>query len=188
MARAGLLLQEGEGDVLTIIASYTVPLILASVGFLFLVSKKDLFNEFVQGARDGLETLANLFPTLIILVVGVSMFRASGGLDILSNLLGPFFALLKIPKEIIGFIIMRPFSGSSSTAMLNDIFRQYGADSFAGRSAALIMSSSDTVFYIFAVYFGAAKIKKTGYALSAALLTQLFCAFSACFIVKLFWG
>jgi len=170
------------------IASYTVPLILASVGLLFLVSKKDLFNEFVQGAKDGLETLVNLLPTLIILVVGVSMFRASGGLDIISDFLAPFFALLNIPREIIGFIVMRPFSGSSSSAMLNDIFRQYGADSFAGRAASLIMGASDTVFYIFAVYFGAVQIKKTGYALSAALLTQIFCAFSACLIAGLFWG
>ena len=170
------------------IASYTVPLILASVGLLFLVSKKDLFNEFVQGAKDGLETLVNLLPTLIILVVGVSMFRASGGLDIISDFLAPFFALLNIPREIIGFIVMRPFSGSSSSAMLNDIFRQYGADSFAGRTASLIMGASDTVFYIFAVYFGAVQIKKTGYALSAALLTQIFCAFSACLIAGLFWG
>ena len=173
---------------MTAIASYTVPLILAAVGFLFLTSKKDLFNEFIQGAKDGLETLINLLPTLIILVAGISMFRASGGLDILSDLLAPFFALLNIPKEIIGFIIMRPFSGSSSTAMLNDIFRQYGADSFAGRAASLIMGSSDTVFYIFAVYFGAVKIKKTGYAISAALLTQLFCAVAACFIVGWLWG
>ena len=173
---------------MTVIASYTVPLILAGIGFLFLTSKKDLFNEFIQGAKDGLETLINLLPTLIILVVGVSMFRASGGLDIFTDFLAPFFALFNIPEEIIGFIIMRPFSGSSSTAMLNDIFKQYGADSFAGRSASLIMGSSDTVFYIFAVYFGAAKVKKTGYALSAALLTQLFCAFSACLIAGLFWG
>ena len=173
---------------MTVIASYTVPLILASVGFLFLISKKDLFNEFVQGIKEGLETLVSLLPTLIILVVGISMFRASGGLDIISNLFAPFFNLLKIPKEIIGFIIMRPFSGSSSTAMLNDIFKQYGTDSFYGRAASLIMGSSDTVFYIFAIYFGAVKIKKTGYALSAALITQVFCAFFACFIVRLFWG
>ena len=173
---------------MTSIASYTVPLILASVGFLFLTSKKDLFSEFIQGAKDGLETLINLLPTLIILIVGVSMFRASGGLDIISDFLAPFVALINIPKEIIGFIIMRPFSGSSSTAMLNDIFREYGADSFAGRTAALIMGSSDTVFYIFAVYFGAVKIKKTSYAISAALLTQLFCAFSACMIAGFFWG
>jgi len=79
-------------------------------------------------------------------------------------------------------------TGSSSTAMLNDIFNQYGADSFAGRAASLIFGSSDTVFYIFAVYFGAAKVKKTGYAMSAALLTQIFCAVLACFIVRLFWG
>ena len=173
---------------MTSVAAYTVPVILAAVGFLFLISKRDLLNEFIQGARDGLETLVHLLPTLIILVVGISMFRASGGLDILSNLFAPFFNLLNIPKEIIGFIIMRPFSGSSSTVMLNDIFSQYGADSFAGRAASLIFGSSDTVFYIFAVYFGAVKIKKTGYALTAALLTQLFCAVCACLIVGLFWG
>jgi len=135
-------------------------LILAAVGFLFLTSKKDLFNEFIQGAKDGLETLVNLLPTLIILVVGVSMFRASGGLDMISDLLAPFFSLFNIPREIIGFIIMRPFSGSSSTVMLNDIFGQYGADSFAGRAASLIMGSSDTVFYIFAGISGRRKSKK----------------------------
>ena len=96
---------------MTSIAVYTVPMILAAAGFLFLISKKDLFNEFIQGAKDGLETLVHLLPTLIILVVGISMFRASGGLGILSNLLAPFFDLLHIPKEIIGFVIMRPFSG-----------------------------------------------------------------------------
>jgi len=177
-----------EGDVLANISSYTIPLILASVGFLFLASKKDLFNEFIQGARDGLENLIGLLPTLILLIVGISMFRASGGLELISGILSPFFLFIGIPEEIIGFIIMRPFSGSGSTAMLNDIFNQHGADSFAGRSASLIMGSSDTVFYIFAVYFGAVKIKKTGYAVSAALMAQLFCAFSACMIVRYFWG
>ena len=170
------------------IASYTVPLILAAVGFLFLLSKKDLFGEFIAGAKDGLNTLINLLPTLVILVVGVSMFRASGGLDILSMLFAPLFDLLNIPYELAGFIIMRPFSGSSSTAMLNDIYTQYGADSLAGRAASLIFGSSDTVFYIFAVYFGAVKLKKTGCAMPAALLTQLFCAFFASRLVSLFWG
>ena len=170
------------------IAAYTVPAILLSVGFLFLTSKKDLFNEFIQGAKDGLDTLINLLPTLIILVVGVSMFRESGGLDILSMLFAPFFDLLGIPRETIGFIIMRPFSGSSSTAMLNDIFTQYGSDSTAGRVASLIFGSSDTIFYIFAVYFGAVKLKKTGCALPAAILTQIFCAFFASWIVRLVWG
>jgi len=173
---------------LTSIAGYTVPAILVSVGFLFLVSKKDLFNEFIQGAKDGLDALINLLPTLIILIVGVSMFRASGGLDILTDILAPVFSLLGISSEIIGFIIMRPFSGSSSTAMLSDIFTQYGADSQAGRAAALIYGSSDTVFYIFAVYFGAVKIKKTGIAMPAALLTQIFCAFFASLLVSLIWG
>ena len=165
------------------IASYTVPAILASVGLLFLISKKDLFNEFLQGAKEGLETLVNLLPTLIALIVGVSIFRASGGLEILTDLLSPAFSLLKIPREIIGFILMRPVSGSGSTAMLNDIFKEHGPDSAVGKIASVIMGSSDTVFYIFAVYFGAVKIKKTGCALIAALFTQIFCAFCATMII-----
>jgi len=169
---------------LTNIAAYTVPAILAAVGLLFLISKKDLFGEFIQGVKEGLDTLINLLPTLIALIVGVSMFRASGGLDILTDLLTPIFALLNIPKEVIGFIIMRPVSGSGSTAMLSDLFREYGVDSTAGKIASVIMGSSDTVFYIFAVYFGAANIKKTGFALIAALLTQIFCAFCASMIIQ----
>lgn len=168
---------------MTTVASYTIPVILASVGLLFLISKQDLFNEFVQGAKDGLKTLVNLLPTLIALIVGISMFRASGGLEILTNILSPVFALLNIPKEVIGFIIMRPVSGSGSTAMLSDLFKEYGADSIPGKIASVIMGSSDTVFYIFAIYFGAANIKKTSYALAAALLTQVFCAFCATMII-----
>ena len=169
---------------MTNIASYAVPAILASVGLLFLISKKDLFDEFVQGAKEGLETLLKILPTLIALIVAVSMFRASGGLEILTDLLSPVFALFNIPKEVIGFIIMRPVSGSGSTAMLNDLFKEYGPDSTAGKIASVIMGSSDTVFYIFAVYFGAANVKKTGFALTAALLTQLFCAFCATMIIR----
>jgi spore maturation protein B len=151
---------------------------------LFLISKKDLFNEFVQGAKAGLGTLVNLLPTLIILIMGISMLRASGGLELLTDLLSPVFTLFKIPEEVIGFIIMRPISGSGSTAMLSQLFKEYGADSEAGKVASVIMGSSDTVFYIFAVYFGAVKIKKTGCALISALATQIFCAFCASIIVR----
>lgn len=166
------------------IASYTIPAIIAAVGLLFLISKKDFFNEFLQGAKEGLETLINLLPTLIALIVGVSMFRASGGLELLTDLFSPIFEILNIPREVIGFIIMRPVSGSGSTAMLSDLFKEYGADSTAGKIASVIMGSSDTVFYIFAVYFGAVKIKKTRYALTAALLTQIFCAICASMIIQ----
>ena len=171
-----------------IISSYTIPLILAGMGAFFLFSKNDVFEAFLQGAGEGLATSVKLIPTLVLLLVGISMFRAGGALDILTRALAPAFSVIGIPEEIIPFIIMRPISGSGSTAMLSDLFSRYGADSYAGRAASLIMGSSDTAFYIFAVYFGAVKIKKTGYALSAALLAQLFCAAAACLIARLFWG
>lgn len=168
-------------------AAVAVPLILAMTGFLFISSKKNYFDSFLQGAKNGLVTSVNLIPTLVALIVAVSMFRASGALDILADLLAPVFDFAGISRELIGYIIMRPLSGSGSTAMINDIFHTFGADSEAGRAASLIMGSSDTVFYIFAVYFGAVKTKRVGTALLAAVFTQIFCAVLSSFIVKNFF-
>lgn len=169
------------------IASYSTPLIVAGVGLLILLSKKDLLAEFLSGAKEGLNISINLLPTLIALIVSITMFRASGALDVITDWLSPVFAVFQIPKEIIAFMIMRPISGSGSTALLNDLFKTYGADSYAGKTASVIFASSDTVFYIFAVYFGAAAVKKTRYALPAALIAQFLCVIAACVVVRMFW-
>ena len=171
-----------------IISSYTIPLILAGMGAFFLFSKNDVFEAFLQGARDGLATSFKLVPTLVVLMVGISMFRAGGALDMLTRALAPAFAIAGIPEEIIPFVIMRPISGSGSTAMLNDLFSRYGADSYAGRVASVIMASSETAVYVCAVYFGAVGVKRTRLAIPIALAAQIFCAFMASRLVSLFFS
>ncbi|GHU37113.1 spore maturation protein [Clostridia bacterium] len=173
---------------MNIVASFTVPAILASVGLLFLFSKSDLLGEFIEGAREGLKALIDLLPTLVLLIVGVSMLRVSGGLDIIGKILAPFFNFIGVPEEVAPFVITRPFTGAGSTAMLSDIFNEYGADSYAGVAASVIMGCSETVFYVFAVYFGAAKVKKTRFALPAALITAIFASALACYITRIFFG
>jgi len=166
-------------------AQYVIPAILAAAGAAILFSKKDLFGEFVAGARDALGVTANLVPTLVALMAGISMLRESGALEIVTRLLEPALSSVGIPREIAAFVLLRPLSGGGSTAMLSDIFASSGADSYVGRAASVIMGSTDTMFYIFAVYFGAAGVRRTGYALPAALASYAFCVLLACFLARI---
>lgn len=165
-----------------------IPLIITVVGFVMLVSRRDLFNAFVVGAKEGLETGVRLLPTLVALIAGVSMFNASGAADAIASLLEPIFSVIGIPSEIIPFLIVRPVSGGASTAMASELFEKYGADSFAGRCVSVIMGSSDTIIYIIAVYFASVQIKKTRHTMPAAFLTMIFCVFFSCFITRLWFG
>jgi spore maturation protein B len=113
------------------------------------------------------------------------MFRAGGALDILTRVLAPAFALVGIPEEIIPFVIMRPISGSGSTAMLSDLFSQHGADTYAGRAASVIMASSETAIYVCSVYFGAVGVKRTKQGVPIVLAAQIICAVTACFLVRI---
>lgn len=152
------------------------------------ISKKDLFSEFIKGAREGFDTCVKLLPTLVALIAAVSMFNASGAADIIASFLSPLCSFLGIPSEIIPFLTVRPVSGGASTAMISELFVKYGADSFAGRCASVIMGSSDTIIYIIAIYFASVQIKKTRHTFPAAFLTMLFCIFFSCLITNLWFG
>lgn len=165
-----------------------VPLIIVGVGVAMIISRRDLFGVFIEGAREGLETGVKLLPTLVALIAAVSMFNASGAADAIASLLEPVCSFLGIPAEIIPFLIVRPVSGGASTAMVSELLNKYGADSFAGRCVSVIMGSSDTIIYIIAVYFTSVQIKKTRHTMPAAFLTMVFCIFFSCFIVRLWFG
>jgi len=167
----------------------TVPLILCAVGTIILFSKnKNLFSEFTKGAEDGLKSAIGLLPVLASLITAVSMFSASDAGEIIAELLSPVVGTLGIPAELIPFLVIRPVSGGASMAMLGGILEEYGAESFVGRCAAVIMGSSDTVIYIIAVYFASVNIRKTRYALPAAFLTMMFSVFLCCAVSRLFFA
>lgn len=157
-----------------IILLATISIIIVSA----LVRRVPLFETFLEGAREGLGTSISILPALIGLLLGVSMLRASGALELFSQLISPVCSALNIPAEIVPLALMRPVSGSGAMAIVQDVMRQSGVDSFAGRVAAVMMGSSETTFYTIAVYYGSVGIKRTGITLPAALSAD-FAAFIA---------
>ncbi len=158
---------------------YIIPglvLIVVVIGFLKGVP---CFDSFVKGAKEGAMTIVKLTPSLIGLIVAISVFRASGAMDIPANLLAPVLRLIGLEKEVLPLVIVRPISGSASLALLRDILQQCGPDSLAGYTACVMMGSTETVIYTLAVYMGDSGIKKAPGVLAAALFANLFPAAAA---------
>ena len=144
-------------------------LILASLALYGALRGVDVFAAMTEGIADGLRVLLRIFPAVAALLTAVYALRASGALDALTGLLAPAFRLLGIPAETAPLVLLRPISGSGALAVAGDIMARYGPDSLAGRTAAVMLGSTETTFYVIAVYFGAAGVKKTRWAIPAAL-------------------
>ena len=170
-----------------LISALPIPLILGAVGVLFLFGKRNYLNSFLKGARQGLQTSVELFPTLCALIVGVSMLNASGAVDLLSRLLSPIVNALGVPAELLPLLLTRPFSGSASTASFTELLDRVGADSLPGLCASVIFATSDTMVYIISVYFSSVGIKKSGPALPIATAVMLFCIFFSCFLCRVWF-
>lgn len=152
---------------------YIVPLILLFTSALALGKKENAYDILLQGASDGLKLLVSILPALIFLLTAVSMLRASGAMEILSSFFSPVFSLLGIPPETAMLVLIRPISGSAALAVGAELMAEYGVDSLVGRTAAVMLGSTETTFYTISVYFGAAGIRKTRYTLPAALFSDL---------------
>ena len=151
----------------------TVPALLAGVGLYGALTETDVFSALTAGALDGLKTVVRIFPALVALLAAVSMLRASGALDALTHLCAPVLAWLGIPPETAILMVVRPVSGSAALGVGAELISTYGPDSQIGRTAAVMLGSTETTFYTIAVYFGAAGIVKTRYAVPAALCADL---------------
>ncbi len=169
------------------LTSAIVPAVMALVGMGMCISKKDMYGEFISGAKDGMKSTIGLLPTLIALLCAISMFNASGASEWLAEILTPVGNKIGIPSEIIPLILVRPLSGGASTAMIADIFQKYGADSLVGRITSVIAGSSDTLLYVISVYFGAVSVKKTRATVPISLLTMIFCVFFSCFLCRIWF-
>ena len=151
------------------LSAYAVPAIVGVIILYALVRKCEVYSCFTSGATDGLRTALSIAPQLVGLLVAIKMFSASGAMDSIVKLIAPVAEFLHIPTEVVPFALLRPVSGSGSLAMATDIFAKYGADSFASRVASVMMGSTETTFYVSAVYFGAVGVKNTRHALTCAL-------------------
>lgn len=148
---------------------FVIPVIVAAVLIFGAIRKTDVFAEFTEGVKEGLHTVYEIFPALFCLVVTIAVFKASGGISLITGLLSPLLSMVGFPAECVPLALLRPFSGSGGVAILQDILTECGADSRAGTIASVIMGSSETTFYTLSVYFTATKVKNTRYALPAAL-------------------
>ena len=168
--------------------SMIVPLILAVTASAALIKKTDVFSALTDGAADGLKVVIKILPSLIALLTAVSMFQASGAMDALTSLLSPALRFLGIPEETAALILVRPISGSGALAVGSEIISKLGPNSLEGRTAAVMLGSTETTFYTIAVYFGSAGIHKTRHTIPAALTADLTGFLAAALAVRLFFG
>lgn len=151
---------------------YVVPGLMLIASLLALWRKEDTYSLLLSGAADGLKLLVSIVPALILLLTAVTMLRASGAIEIISAVFAPVFRFFGIPPETAMLVLVRPISGSAALAVGADLMAQYGVDSLIGRTAAIMLGSTETTFYTISVYFGAAGIKKTRYCIPAALFAD----------------
>ena len=164
-----------------------IPLLLIFVSVYALRNKQDVYTPLAAGAQDGLRLLMSIAPALVVLLTAVSMLRASGFFDLMSQFLAPACALVGIPPELVPLMLIRPFSGSAALAVGAELMREHGVNSLVGRTAAVMLGSSETTFYTIGVYFGAAGVKKTRYTVPAAIVADLTGFFMASLSVRLFF-
>lgn len=166
---------------------YIVPLLLAVTAIAALRKKEKAYDILVDGARDGFRMLLTITPALIVLLSAVGMLRASGALEAFSQALSPVLVVLGIPTETALLLLIRPISGSAALAVGAELIAAHGPDSLIGRTAAVMLGSTETTFYTVSVYFGACGIQKTRYAVPAALIADFVGFLAASWAVRLFF-
>ena len=168
-------------------ADYIVPLILAVTAVATLRKRENAYDLLTDGAREGFQMLLTIAPSLVVLLSAVGMLRESGALEAWSAFLSPALEFLGIPPETVLLMLIRPISGSAALAIGAELIAAHGPDSPVGRTAAVMLGSTETTFYTISVYFGACGIKKTRYAVPAALIADFVGFLSASWTVRLFF-
>ena len=168
--------------------SLLLPLILTGTALYAAGRRVDVYSTLCTGAASGLQTMVRIFPALVGLMTAVSMFRSSGALELLSGALRPVMDRLGLPSELLPLMLVRPVSGSAALGVGSELIGTYGPDSQLGRTAAVMLGSTETTFYTVAVYFGAVGITRTRYAVPAALCADLTGFLASAWAVRLLFG
>ena len=173
------------------LSSAAVPVIVLVIIIYGLYKKNKIYDTFLEGVKEGSKVVIKIFPSLLGIFFAVGLLRSSGILDFIIKLITPITNALNIPSQIMPLMLIRPISGSASTAVATDIMQNYGVDSKIGLIASTIMGSTETTLYAIAIYTSAVKIKKTRYVLAAALIGDIsrnacVCCILAIFVVKFF--
>ena len=170
---------------MNLISSLIIPIMVLGVVIYGIYKKVNIYDVFIEGAKESFEMIFTVFPYLLGMMLAINLFLHSNILSNISSLITPILDLIGIPFDIIPMAIMRPISGTSSLAILNNIFESFGPDSFVGRLASTIQGSTDTTFYVITLYFGSIGIKKIRYSLYAGLFADLIGIIASIVIVQL---
>ena len=155
------------------ISNIIIPVIIFYIVAYGLVHKKNVYEDFIKGAKDGFQTVIQIMPTLVGLMVAVGVLRASGFLEAVGRWFGGLAAKIGFPSELVPLVFVKMFSSSAATGLVLDIFKTHGPDSYIGMITSIMMSCTETIFYTMSVYFLAAKVTKTRHTLKGALLATL---------------
>ena len=158
------------------ISLWAIPVLLVFIPLIGMIRKVKVYDVFVDGAKEGFDVAVKIIPFLVGMLVAIGMFRGSGAMDLLTNALRPLLASINFPPEVFPLAVLRTLTGSGSLAITTDLIKTFGPDSFLGRTAATMYGSSETTFYVLAVYFGAVQVKRTRHAVPAALIGDVVAA------------
>lgn len=178
----------GFRETCLLVGTFAVPLLIVGFPLYGLYRRVPVYEVFVTGAREGFDVAVRIIPYLVAILFAVNMFRASGAMDLLQESLRTPLGWLGIPPEILPMAIVRPLTGGGSIGVLGDMIKQYGQESIFTKIGATIFGSSETTFYVIAVYFGAVNIRKTRHALPAGLIADFAATILAVYVVKWMLG
>lgn len=164
---------------------YAIPVILLGIPAYGMIKKVKVYEAFTDGAKEGFTNAIRIIPFLVAMLVAIGVLRASGALGYFARFMSPITNLIGMPSEVLPMALMRPLSGGGANGIMVDLFKTYGPDSLIGRMASVISGSTDTTFYVIAVYFGAVGVKKIRYSLSAGLMADLAGILAAVFLTNL---
>lgn len=154
--------------------------------FVYAKHKKvNVYNSFISGAKQSLGVVCSIFPYLVTIMILVSFIKISGLSALMAKLVAPAFKIIGIPKELVELVLLKPFSGNGSLAILNDLYATYGVDSYIGRSASVMVGSCDTIFYVTTLYTSQTSVKKLGYAIPVGLIATMLGAVISCFVCRI---
>ena len=174
--------------ILNLISLWALPFLILLVLTVGIIKKVPVYEEFTHGAKDGFKVAINIIPYLVAIIVAISMLRASGAIEMLASAIAPLLKSCHIPADVLPLTIVRSLSGSAALGVFSDIANNLGPDSYATKLAAIMVGSSETTFYVLAVYFGAVKISKIRYALIVGLLADLVGIIAAVWVCNLMFG
>jgi len=175
-------------SVITILSAFVLPLIIVGFPLYGLWKRVPVYETFVDGAKEGFQVAVRIIPYLVAILFAIGMFRASGAMDFLVATLDPFLSLIGFPGEVLPMAIVRPLTGSGSAGIVVDLINQFGEDSLFVKMAATMFGSTETTFYVIAVYFGAVNIKKTRHAVPAGLIADFTAMLVAVWVVRLLFA